>query len=168
MDIARCFGISNQRVNQWTGEEGLPYKAGPKRKKLFDSAEVHNWLVDRAVKKATTKGSRKKAKDPDGDEMMNDDPGFFDDNLDKYRHYKAEQAKLDLEKARGKLVSREHHETFMRSCAEFVRQGFQAMPRKLGAKVARINEVTEVEAIIEAEVLAILERMSELEMKEDD
>lgn len=169
-DTGRCFGYSAQQINRWVNEDGLEYVSTERGKKVFDSATVHRWLVERGIKKATTIQKRgrgsKSTKDPDGDDLLSGDPEIFDDNLDKYRHYKAEQAKLDLAKAKGKLISREEHEDFMRRCADFVRQGFQAKPRQLAAKLARMNEVSEIEDFLQSEIIAVLDRMSQLEMND--
>lgn len=130
----------------------------------MDAKHVHDWLVEQALQKnsAKAKQSRASTTPVDGDDLMNPDLGF-DDNLDKYRFYKAEQAKLALEKEKGLLIEKESHDDFVRQAGDYVRNGFQSLPKKLSVRIAKLKDASQVEKLLESEIIGILQSLSKLD-----
>ena len=154
-EIAKIFRTNAVTVSRWA-DAGAPFvKQG--RRKTMDPADIHVWLSDREVAKQAKKSPK-----------ISEDDMSFDDNLDKQRYYTAERAKLALERERGKLISKEDHDDFVRQAGDFVRQGFQMMPKKLAVKLAKTKDSNEVEKILNEEIINTLKRLSEVEVEISD
>lgn len=166
-EIAKIFDTNSVNILRLIGD-GLPYTYLGK-KKVFDSAIVHQWFVERDLKKTVSKKNKsttRKVGDDEGD-LLEDDVEFQQgDNLDMFRYYKAKQAKLALEKEQGSLISKEAHEEFIRSAGDFVRSGFQALPKKLAVKLGKIRDSNDIESLLEEEIINTLKRLSEMELTE--
>jgi len=153
-DLARCFDITPRTVANWV-DDGMPV-ANVSGVKWYDPAVVLKWKTDVLKKELKKKAPiRPQEIDPD----MHESEGF-DDNLDKYRHYKAEQAKLALEKEQGKLIELEAHEEFVRDAGDFVRNSMQGLPKELAIKLAKSKDSNEIEDMLNDKIVAILKEMS--------
>ena len=160
-EIAKIFATNAVTIHRWVGE-GLPFE-NVGRKKTYDPAKVHDWLMEKELAKRAVKVKKSGSKSLDDDLM---DPDQFDDNLDKFRYYKAEQAKLALEKEKGGLISKEDHDDFVRQAGDFVRSGFQTLPKKLAVRLAKLRDSGDIEKLLEEEIVETLIRLSKLELNE--
>jgi phage terminase Nu1 subunit (DNA packaging protein) len=157
-EIAKIFDVNSAQVSNWVAQ-GMPHELAGRNKKC-DSAKVYEWLLEKQITKLT----KRKPKSVDDDDDMMTGEELFDDNLDKCRYYNAERAKLALEKEQGKLISRDDHMEFQRQAGDFIRAGFQSLPKKLAVKLGKIRDSSEIEALLEKEILDTLIRLSKLEI----
>jgi phage terminase Nu1 subunit (DNA packaging protein) len=156
-ELAKIFDTHSTAMSRYV-KAGMPYEIQAK-KKVFDVKVVFDWMLEREMKKYEDSKKR-----PIGDE----DNMIFEDNLDRARYFQAEKAKLQVERERGKLILREDHEDFVRQAGDYVRQGFQTMPKKLAVKLAKLKDTNEIEKLLDDEVIGTLKRLSEIELEISD
>jgi hypothetical protein len=74
--------------------------------------------------------------------------------------YMAKIAELDYKIKKGEFLAKDDVEKYEFERARIVRNGFLALPHKVSVIIANKTDVKEIESIIEAEVMSILENLS--------
>ena len=163
-DVVTITGTVGSQIKKMT-DEGLPFRLEGSTK-LFDFRDMLPWIVENGwgkLKHSSVK--RAKANRPpvpkDEEDM---EPGLFGDELERYRAAKANLAELDFAKKKGDLIEKEKHEAFVQEAADYCRQAFQSLPKKLCVKLAKMNEAGAIESLLEDEIVAVLKRLSEMEL----
>lgn len=153
-DLITITGSTQPAIKKMT-DEGLPFELNLEtQKKTFDFKTMLPWIVENGwgkYKHSSVKKAKQNAVKPKGskddDDLM--DPTLFGDELERYRAAKANLAELDYAKKKGDLIELEKHEAFVQDAAEYCRQAFQSLPKKICVKVAKMNDAGDIEALLE-------------------
>lgn len=149
-EAAKIFNMTRPNFNHWA-KEGMPNSVGRvhgREARVVDTEKVIKWMVEREAKKLVSSGSGPISADGEASD-------------DRYRRIKADLAQHDLDVKKGKVIQLEEHEQFCREAGDYVRKAFQAMPRELGVKLAKVADAAEIENTLELAIVTILRELSE-------
>ena len=128
-DLSKIFGKTERTIFRWK-DEGMPRVDGK-----YDTAAVHEWLVQRAMDSRLSETA---------------DGKILDLNAERARHSKEQADKLEMENAvrRGLLMDANHTAGLWSKIAVAAKTRLLAIPSKaapllVGKKVAEIKDVLE-------------------------
>ena len=152
--LAVVFGVARTTVDAWVAE-GCPMIKRPASKgdpAEFDTAEVHAWLIKRAVTRATA--DRPAA----GDQL----------DLEAERALLAREQRIAQEMknqaARGQLLPRAEVTAAVQSAFTRVRARMLALPTKAAPQVASLRTLAEIKTVLTELVHEALRELSETEV----
>lgn len=140
-EVARIFAVNRGTVTAWM-DAGCPTieRGGRGQESVLETAEVHRWLVERAVAKVMP--------DPDDEPDNNGAALSFDHARARKTQAEAELAELKLEEARGNMVRVDEAIRVVMDAYTAVRAKLLALPVKLAVKVAATRSREDAKAII--------------------
>lgn len=121
-DVARFFGVTVRRVQQWIAG-GMPRRALPKRRYAYDLAEIAAW------RHASVEAEARRGRQADDERK---------EELEKLRRVKREIGELQRDALKGDLVPREQVREGCAALARILRQACDRLARKYGAGAHRI------------------------------
>lgn len=125
--LARIFGVNRNTIAAWC-DAGMPVASQGRqgREWQFETGEVHQWLLDRAVAEAVERAERA----PIGD------GGAYDAARARKMAADAEVAEIKLEEIRGRVVAVDEVTRIADSIFATIRAKLFSLPTKLAVKLA--------------------------------
>lgn len=145
--LCETFGCSHQSVANWQAE-GLPVatRGGPGTPSTFDSADVHAWLVDRAVARVSGGESQR----------------------DRVFRLQGDALELDLAEKRGRLIPVDQVEPRWRAAVLAAREMLLRERRRLAALLDGVTDRQAREAVIAEVHETFLRKLAEWRKDGDD
>lgn len=125
--LCEVFGCSHQAIAEWQ-EQGMPVESrgGPNTPSVFETADVHAWLVDRAVAKHT------------GGETQRD----------RVFRLQGDALELELAEKRGQLIPAAMVEPRWTACCVAAREQLLRARRRLAAMLDGVADRQQRELVI--------------------
>jgi len=168
VDLAKVFNVDRKTISRWA-KDGMP--PALEDEKLYDPKEVMEWRCKCAIEKVIKEAEeaekkrvyekRQSQKEISGGDSDLDN-GEFTDNLDRFRHYKAELAKIEVEKATGALIPRDIVEETICVMGDFCRKSLQEIPKLMGIKLAKERDVVEIEKMLDDQLITVMKGMADV------
>lgn len=134
-EVSRIFGVSLPTVNAWV-RRGCPTKKDG-RNWLFEVKAVENWLDERHKNKATDSG--------------------YERAKQEKMYWKAKLAKLEYEKAIGKLIDADEVKAAAFNTARIARDSLTNIADRLAPILTGKTNTFEIHAIINEEIKKIID-----------
>lgn len=147
-ELSMVFNISERTLTEHL-KAGLPFVKAPEKRGQsyrFDTAAVHRWLLEREIAKRLPAGSE--SLDPQRERAA----------LDRARRLEVEQR---LEERSGQLIPADAVEASWVKLVHAFRAKMLAMPHRLAPLLARETDVGAIHGILEGQIHAALEELSE-------
>lgn len=150
-ELANLFGVSLPTVDGWV-RNGIPNNRPlGSRSVIFNTADVANWLRDRAREEATGNS-------------------IADEQMLRRRKMLAEteKAELELAKAKGEVAPVREFERATASLMAVIRQNIMNVPARAVLQLLGCTDETEFKSKLRAELVLALETAAEAEINLDE
>ena len=151
--LAAVFGVARTTVDAWVAE-GCPVLKRPAKRGdpyEFDSAAVHAWLVERAVRAAA------------GGEEGGDTAALTAERA-RLAGAQADMQEMKNQEARGQLLPRDEVTAAVHAAFGIVRARMLALPTRAAPLVAGKRMLPEIKALLTELVREALQELSETEV----
>ena len=137
--LCEIFGCSHQAIAEWQ-EQGMPVleRGGPNRASVFESVDVHQWLVDRQVSKVQGGESPR----------------------DRVFRLQGDALELEMAEKRGALIPATEIEPKLLAAVIAAREGLLRERRRLAALLDGVSDRRRREEILGQVHEAFLRRLS--------
>ena len=155
-EVADGLGVTKQTVYNWLRVEDLPCKDTP-RGKIIKLRDLVDWHVKRVEREPV-----KPVKSPLPEEPIGP-PETYDAALARKTRADADLQELRLAKARGEVVAVADLERILAAANKALQTQMLAMPSNLADRVLGMDEVSQIRAVITAEVHAVLTNVASID-----
>ncbi len=145
--LCEVFGCSHQAIAEWQ-QQGMPVlsRGGPNTPSVFQTVDVHAWLVDRAVAKASGGESPR----------------------DRVFRLQGDALELEMAEKRGRLIPADAVEPLWSSAVVAAREMLLGERRRLAALLDGVNDRQQREALIGQVHEAYLRKLAAWRAANDD
>lgn len=147
-DLIAIFPHTDVSFREWAKSEGMPSHKGETNKNLYDTIKVHNFLLDRHLRKVI------------GEPSPEDESAEPSDQLERFRKWAADTKKFDLSVKKGDYILKEQILLDLRLLVTHARKQFQMVSKELAFKLSTETDIKIIEDIIDHRIIEILEGIS--------